>query len=207
MIRFFLKTPNDDKTTLKGIRAGGAAEDKSLRFLYQNKRVHEPIKRYILNKGGSPEDFKDLYQEAIIDFREQVIQNQYRGTTSIRSYLFTLCKNKWVNRLRRKKRFEEVMTVSPQMLSSNPEIQQDIVEIEAIVMGLMEDHLGEKCRKLLIFYLYDKMSMSDVSKKLGYADAQNVANKKVKCIKRLRGVLETRPHLSALLKSYFQINE
>ena len=47
------------------------------------------------------------------------------------------------------------------------------------------DQLGETCKKVLMFYYFEEMSMQDIADKLGFANTDTAKTKKYKCKKKL----------------------
>jgi RNA polymerase sigma factor (sigma-70 family) len=47
------------------------------------------------------------------------------------------------------------------------------------------DQLGETCKKVLMYYYFEEMSMQDIADKLGFANTDTAKTKKYKCKKKL----------------------
>jgi DNA-directed RNA polymerase specialized sigma24 family protein len=47
------------------------------------------------------------------------------------------------------------------------------------------NQLGDTCRKILTYYYFDNLSMSDIAEKMGFANADTAKTKKYKCKKEL----------------------
>ncbi|MFO0265838.1 MAG: RNA polymerase subunit sigma, partial [Cyclobacteriaceae bacterium] len=44
---------------------------------------------------------------------------------------------------------------------------------------------GETCRKVLMYYYFDEMSMQEIAEKLGFANTDTAKTKKYKCKQKL----------------------
>jgi DNA-directed RNA polymerase specialized sigma24 family protein len=53
-------------------------------------------------------------------------------------------------------------------------------EREEIIRNCL-NALGETCRRLLLLYYFDRMSMTDLAKEMGFANADTAKTKKYKC--------------------------
>jgi RNA polymerase sigma factor (sigma-70 family) len=61
---------------------------------------------------------------------------------------------------------------------------QDSPEREKIIAQCL-DQLGETCRKVLMYYYFDEMSMQEIADKLGFANTDTAKTKKYKCKQKL----------------------
>jgi DNA-directed RNA polymerase specialized sigma subunit len=52
------------------------------------------------------------------------------------------------------------------------------------------DKLGEICKRILVYYYYENLSMKDIVLRLNYDNEQVVRNKKYKCMKDLNELLD-----------------
>jgi RNA polymerase sigma factor (sigma-70 family) len=99
-------------------------------------------------------------------------------TSKISTYIYSICQNLWRKELDRKKRLsneEKDIAVVPDM---------DSEERNRIVAKCI-DQLGETCKKVLMYYYFEEMSMQDIADKLGFANTDTAKTKKYKCKKKL----------------------
>ena len=47
------------------------------------------------------------------------------------------------------------------------------------------NELGDTCKRILMYYYFDGMSMNEIAEKLGYANNDTAKTKKYKCKKKL----------------------
>jgi DNA-directed RNA polymerase specialized sigma subunit len=64
------------------------------------------------------------------------------------------------------------------------------------------DELGETCRKILVHYYYDDLSMKEIFERMDYESEQVVRNKKYKCMKQLTQMLENNSTVKNSLKDF-----
>jgi len=60
--------------------------------------------------------------------------------------------------------------------------------------------LGDACKKILVLFYYENLSMKEILEKTDYETEQVVRNKKYKCLKQLEAMLNEQP----LLKENFK---
>ena len=171
-----------DELILAEIRKSNEA---ALRELY---RTHYPMVRsLVLSNSGTEPEAKDVYQEAIIAFYENVQRENFVLTCKIKTYLYAICRRLWLKRLSEKKRFhgkiEEVETF--------PGLEEEFSELEGRereydIMKRSLEGLGEPCRTLISDFYIQDMSMESIRQKHGYTNADNAKNQKYKCLQRLK---------------------
>lgn len=61
--------------------------------------------------------------------------------------------------------------------------------------------LGETCRKILLLFYYENMSMKEILDVTDYETEQVVRNKKYKCLKQLEQMIMEKPFLKETLKN------
>lgn len=187
-----------DRQLITNLRAGGKGEERALGQIYhQHKGM---VVQLILKNGGSEEQAKDIFQEAVIDLYENVRAERFRGESAISSYLYAIARNKWFNRLKRKKVERRIIDTQSLQPPSEPiEVAMLAEEKKAQVMALF-DQLGPACKELLIYAIYYYYSIPDIQKKLNYNSEQVVRNQKYRCLKKLKEMIKEQPELIRFLK-------
>ncbi|HSB91949.1 MAG TPA: sigma-70 family RNA polymerase sigma factor [Flavitalea sp.] len=173
-----------DRELLEQISEAGS-RDAAIRYLYRSYfRVSE---NYVRMNTGSEQDAEDIFQDVVISFIELVKEQKFRGECSVSTFFYTLTRNCWLNEMKKRGRSK--------LREEKFEKQQDSVamdiggwieryESKKQLLQLVGD-LGEKCRKILIAFYYDNLSMREILQTLDYENEQVVRNKKYKCLKQL----------------------
>jgi RNA polymerase sigma factor (sigma-70 family) len=181
----------------------GNDADRAIRFLY---RAHyEFLERYILNNKGSHEDAQDIFQETIVAFINVVKSGKFRGESSIKTFLYSLNRNIWLNELKRRGRaLAREVKYEKEGGREEDAVYQALETREAgkELMKVMEA-LGENCRKILLLYYYENRPMKEILASLPYENEQVVRNKKYKCLKQLEGLIAGNENLYQQLKNQF----
>jgi RNA polymerase sigma factor (sigma-70 family) len=151
-------------------------DESALEFLY--KKYYRMMTKLVISNSGTEEEARDIYQDALIVFWEKAKKGDLVMTSKISTFIYSICLNLWRKELDRKSRF------------SNEEKEEfefnDIEKHERIkVIHDCLDELGETCKKILMYYYFDGLSMTDIAEKLGYANTDTAKTKKYKCKKRL----------------------
>ena len=76
------------------------------------KRVYEEhapvIRSWVVKNNGHEEDAQDVFQEAIIALHQKANDHSFVLTCPLGALIFRICRNKWLNQLRKKNREAEV---------------------------------------------------------------------------------------------------
>jgi len=174
--------------------------DGAIRFIYQ--QYAEPVSSFIMSRGGSQHDAEDIFQETVVAFIEVVKNGKFREEASIKTFLIAIAKNIWYNALNKRKRSAEREKIYEMDRESE---EQDVGhsigdrEMKQKLRGLL-DYLGEPCKKLLILFYYNNLSMKEMLDHLPYENEQVIRNKKYKCLQQLTGILKENPGIVAQIK-------
>lgn len=159
---------------------------KALEKVYVN---FPKIKQLIIQKGGNEEEAKDIFQESIVIFYNKAIQPEFKLTSAISTYLYSVSHNLWMKYIRDVK---------------NKEVSgADSVELEADDFGLAEhleqekkfsiikkviSQVGDRCMEILQKYYYQRMSMKEIAVDMGYNTDKIAKNQKYKCLEKARSL-------------------
>ena len=175
--------------------------DLAIKSIY--REYFESLAWIVKNNSGSQQDAEDIFQEVLVSFIGLVEQDKFRGDSSVKTFLFSMMKNTWLNELKKRGR-SELRELKYEKAKDSEEI--DVSHLIAVredrqqVMNIVEQ-LGESCRKILVMFYYDNLSMKEILDKMDYENEQVVRNKKYKCLKQLEQMITSNPSLSQTLKN------
>lgn len=139
----------------------------------------------------------DFFMDALLDFYEKIIAGKFenRDAVSVKNYLFTLFKNKLVNKVIQSKTRKELQTkadVASTNWLNNSDVESDFFAKEkaSIIAKCMSD-LGGNCQRILHLFYYEKMVNKEIATELGYENAQTVKAKKYQCLQKLKKIVTT----------------
>lgn len=162
-----------DKEVFEKICKG---DEKALEYLY--KKHYRMMTRMVISNSGTEQEAKDVYQEAILVFWQKSISGNFVLTAKISTFIYSVCKNLWRKELERKRRLSHEEKDSLQF-------QDEDKKERAEIMLKCINQLGETCKKVLMYYYYDGLSMQDIADKLGFANTNTAKTKKYKCKEKL----------------------
>jgi RNA polymerase sigma factor (sigma-70 family) len=176
-----LKLALSDERILSGLKE---RDESTINFIYQT--YWPMILQLVKTNHGSVTEAKDLYQDSILDFLEKVWQENFILTCKIRTFIYSICRNKWLYQLRGRKKFVD-MEEYIEFETAQDECQEDAAEMpddEQIIQAI--NTLGEPCRSLLVGYYYENLSMEQLAQQLNYKSVNVAKQQKFRCKDRLK---------------------
>jgi len=170
---FKLSSQLDEVEIFDRIQKG---DEKALEIVY--KKYYRMMTKLVITNSGTEDEARDVYQDALVVFWQKARSGNLVLTSKMSTYIYSICQNLWRKELDRKKRLSNEEKDTPDF------IDMDKPEREKIVARCMEQ-LGETCRKVLMYYYFDEMSMQDIADKLGFANTDTAKTKKYKCKQKL----------------------
>lgn len=163
----------DEKEVFERIQKG---DEKALELIY--KKYYRMMTKLVITNSGTEEEARDVYQDALIVFWQKARSGNLVMTAKMSTYIYSICQNLWRKELDRKKR------LSNEEKDGSQSMDMDGPEREKIIAKCM-DQLGDTCRKVLMYYYFDEMSMQEIAEKLGFANTDTAKTKKYKCKQKL----------------------
>jgi RNA polymerase sigma factor (sigma-70 family) len=165
------------------------------------RQYSDLVSSFLISYGASEQDADDVFQETVIAFINIVQQDKFRMEASIKTFLVSVARNIWRNEQKKRQRtdFRE-----QRFESGRPQSEDGINEWinESEKKKQLRDlvyKLGEPCRKLLMLFYYESLSMKEMLNYLPYENEQVVRNKKYKCLQQLTDIMKNHPSIAGQL--------
>jgi len=191
-----------DETIVECIRNKEKIEP-IVRHLYAN--YYDSLASYIRSNNGNDQDAEDTFQESIVVFIETVQQGKFRGESKVKTFLYAIMRNLWLNELKRRKRALQRET---RYYDENPKAEESVQvslresEAKKQVADLVAQ-LGRNCQKILNLFYYQEMPMKDIYLEMGYENEQIARNMKYKCMKKMHALLDAHDEMKQHFKNLF----
>ncbi|MFN8117914.1 MAG: sigma-70 family RNA polymerase sigma factor [Bacteroidia bacterium] len=170
---------------IKEIKKGNDTVLVELYKRYRNEFLTWSFKSYTLTN----EDAKDIFQECIIVFYNNVKSGQLTGFTSdVKTYLFAIGKFKIINFLKKQQR--SVTFSDFDLLKVDEPINNEMLDKEEneFIKATVKKYLNEQCedcKKVLELYYFKDLDMKTIAEEMGYKNADVAKKKKYECFKKL----------------------
>lgn len=146
------------------------------------------IQHMVVTHGGDQEEAYDLFQDALMIFIEKVRTETFELTSSIKTYLYSICKYRLYDKNRKHKRLNYTENVPDVAHDDTADDLNLLTEIERKfeVLDQVLANLGEKCVEILKRFYHYRESMDHIATSLGYANVNTVKTQKYKCLERAK---------------------
>lgn len=164
---------------------------KALEPIYEAYRVDflQFAKRYELPEA----DVLDAYQDAIISFYENVVEDKLTEmSSSPKTYIFSIGKYILLNRRKNKNRFtdtSELLEVAGKLTDNQLYKSITLTDQQRRIESNL-NRIGEQCKKLLQLFYYQRYSIQSIQREMGYSSENTVKASKSRCMQSLRKVME-----------------
>lgn len=182
-----MKSEINEIALLEGLAAN---DKKSVEAIYQQN--YNMVQSLIINNNGSPDDAKDIFQEAMIVLYEKARSGTFELNCQIKTYVYSVCRRLWLKRLQQLNRYSAPLGDIESIVPVEEEIEgheQRNAEFEMMEKAI--NSLGEPCKSLLEAYYLQKQNMQVIAANFGYTNSDNAKNQKYKCLMRLKKIFFT----------------
>lgn len=142
-----------------------------------------PVARYISKNGGSLEDARDLFHDALVILYHDLQDGKV--IVSQEHYVVGISKNLWRSKTKERaktNRIEESDDVTEQQ-------EQSVNENKLLSLLKLT---GNRCLELLSAIYYGNESVHHVAGKFGYSGEHSVSVQKYKCLEKIRETIRTK---------------
>ncbi|KIC95791.1 RNA polymerase sigma factor [Flavihumibacter solisilvae] len=163
----------------------------------------EKLSSFIMKYGASEEQAKDVFQDTVVAFIDTVRKGSYRPEAKIGTFLAAIAKNIWYNEVRKKERSDlrdKIFERGRDQVEEDASRHIQERELKQEMQKLLSK-LDEPCRKILLLFYYENLSMKEIVSHLPYENEQVVRNKKYKCLQQFTGMVKKHPLLAGRIKT------
>lgn len=175
-----------DVELIQQLRHGTMEANSALSTIY---KTHWPeVAGYVQRNSGDRDAARDVFQDGVLVLYRNIKQGKFNGESSIGTYLFSICRYLWLKTLRKRGRatLEAGTPGEPHEMPITGLLDD---ERRAQVLALF-DRLGDACKQMLLLSFYEQLDMKEIAVRTGFKDEQNARNKKHKCLKALKELID-----------------
>ncbi|WP_255485121.1 RNA polymerase sigma factor [Mucilaginibacter sp. X5P1] len=147
-------------------------------FIRLYKKAFPAVAGYISRRGGSFDEAKDVFQDALVIYYEKTIN----AVTNETAYLIGIAKHLWL------KRYQDNDQNIP---LENIDVSVDMDESPSSkrIMHFLEK-AGSKCMDLLKGFYYDQLPLTDLATAFGFSGVRSATVQKYKCLEKVRETIK-----------------
>jgi RNA polymerase sigma factor (sigma-70 family) len=169
-------------------------ESHAVRYLFD--RYLPMITLMVYNTGGSWEDSKDIFQDALLIILQKIDANEFVLTCKLKTFLYCICENIWNNILSKRKAASNYLKRRSADYSDHDFTETYDNKIYENMFYDVYETLEPLCKDILALYWKD-FSAKEIAEKLGYKDTY-VRKKKCECQGELIRRINNLPSYKAL---------
>lgn len=145
------------------------------------------VLQLIINNNGTPDDAKDIYQEAIIILYNKIKAGDFELSSKLKTFLYSVCRRLWLKRLSQMSRYGgDIRDFHDHFQVDEDVDKQNDLDIQFSKMESALQLLGEPCKTIMEDFYIHNLSMQDICERFGYTNADNAKTQKYKCLQRLK---------------------
>jgi len=150
--------------------------------LYQ--KVFPPVARYVAKMGGSFDQAKDVFQDALVIYYEKVLSHNTTIRGSETAYIFGIAKHLWHNTY-----LNEAQNTPLDINNFDIAEHREPDYASQKLMNYLET-TGQKCMQMLKAFYYDKLPLIQITQLFGYSGIRSATVQKFKCLEKVRDTVK-----------------
>lgn len=162
------------------------------------------IDRLIESNGGSFEDAKDIFQEAVMVLFRVLKEDKFDFNSSISTFLYSVARIQWLKDLNRRKKQQLIF-----------DLKDNFPDLEKNIVGIIEKNeryrlyqekfqeLSEDCRKVLSMSL-NNVPIKEITSIMGYSSEQHTKNRRLRCKQSLIKRIQSSSKFKELVNGAYQ---
>lgn len=158
--------------------------DAWLKALY--KDAFPLVAKHIARAGGSLEEARDVFQDALVIYYEKRMQGQLILRYSEKSYVFGIARFLWNKQYRETLGKDPIDVLRPELNGYDNLISSADKQICSSSLFKLLQSSGKRCMELLNAFYYEKMSMEKLAVQFGFSGARSATAQKFKCLEKIK---------------------
>jgi len=187
-----------DEAIVEGLRL---RSDYIINFIY--KEFFPLIRFLVTENGGLDEDAEDIFQDGIIILYSKISLNQLILTSSFKTYMYSVCRNLWLQKLNKRKALFDKLTDVEDFIDLPEETLQEASIRETEMHRIIQIHflsLPEDCQKVLRLFIKN-IPLREIAGIMGFKTENYAKTRKYLCKQDLKKRIADDPRSQKILKN------
>jgi DNA-directed RNA polymerase specialized sigma24 family protein len=147
-------------------------------FINLYKSTFPTVARYVNKMGGSFDQAKDIFQDALVIYYQKAASGSFAVTTNDKAYLMGIAKHLWL-----KKHHADNKEVPLDGFDAQSE--QEAQPSDNKILSFLQT-AGKKCMDLLRSFYYDEVPLTEAARMFGFSGVRSATVQKYKCLEKVR---------------------
>jgi RNA polymerase sigma factor (sigma-70 family) len=179
-----------DEAILEGLRL---RSDYIINFTY--KEFFPLIKFLVTGNGGLEEDAEDIFQDGIVTLYTKISLNQLELTSPFKTYIYSVCRNLWLQKLNKRKAIYEKLTDVEEFIDLPKDMLQEANIRETELHRIIQTHflsLPDNCQKVLRLFIKN-IPVKEIARTMGFKTENYTRTRKFLCKEDLKKSIANDP--------------
>ena len=163
---------NENKIIVK------TAEDREKLFISLYKITFPAVARYVSKMGGTFDEAKDIFQDALVIYYEKAIVGFCDIKTNEKAYLLGIAKHLWLKKHKDNRQYASLE-------GFDVENEEEAQPSDSKILNFLQT-AGKKCMELLRSFYYDELPLNDIAETYGFSGVRSATVQKYKCLEKVR---------------------
>jgi DNA-directed RNA polymerase specialized sigma24 family protein len=154
-------------------------------FIQLYKKAFPLVAKYVAGKGGSFDEAKDIFQDALVIWYEKTQTGNMVLHHSEKAYIMGIVRHLWSKRYKdnlQQVPLDETFTgIATTGLPQNTATEK--------LLTLLQTS-GRKCMELLRAFYYDQLPMDKLASRFGFSGVRSATVQKYKCLEKVRDTIK-----------------
>lgn len=174
-------------------------DSSALKYLYNDPL--KKVRNYILKNNGSRDDANDVFQDAVIALFNLIKKGKFDKSKDLDGFLYVASKNLWIDKIRKDKKRELTdFSESYDHSDYNDHLKNMLSQEKLSAFKTLFNLQTERCKELLHYAIYEKLSMKEISKKMGMNNENVAKATHYRCKQALAKIIEANKGLTSTLR-------
>lgn len=187
------KKESSDIEIIEAIQSPNGQTNATVTTFYEETK--QLFIRFMQKNNGNTADAEDLFQEGMQHLILNIRSGVFQQKSALKTYLFRICRNLWLSRLRRKNKWQDIQQVlkTETVQNNTPQILLEKTERKLLLDKALST-LSGACREVLSLWTLG-YSMKEIAQKANYKNENSAKKKKSICLKTLVQQVKSQPEL------------
>ena len=154
------------------------AEQREKLFTSLYKNAFPIVARYVSKMGGTFDEAKDIFQDALVIYYEKSFECSFELKTNEKAYLLGIAKHLWLKQHRDNSKLTSVDGLDIESEETAHASDKKILNFLLTA--------GKKCMDLLRSFYYDGLQLADAAELFGFSGVRSATVQKYKCLEKVR---------------------
>lgn len=191
--------PNNDIQLLELLKSTNR-EDNNKAFIMLYKKYFEMVYAMIRLNNGYRREAEDVFQDTMVALYQNVRKGLFKGESRLSTYIYSIAKYRWLKQMKKFRREELFEDLSYFEACYETQVWQENGKLLKLMNSVL-DQIDLRCRLLLKYFYFDKLSYAEISKELGFLNDETAKSKKFRCIQKIIKLLENNSELKNELET------